>query len=114
MSCFTAPAIYALLSKAAPQHGGVCRRYLGLDAPMNTWTRDMGPSATCPKCGTSSLRHSRWQRKDGAFKRLFYAAVRCQACQSRQIRFSPWGAALTVGVVLLVALVAGVIYSISM
>lgn len=68
---------------------------------------------TCSKCGSTSLRHSRWQPRDGLRRWLFYSAVRCQGCQQRQFRFSPWGAAVTVTVVLLVAFVVGVIYAVS-
>jgi uncharacterized protein (DUF983 family) len=73
----------------------------------------MGASATCTKCGTSSFRHSRWRRKDGAFKRLFFSAVRCQACGQRRYRFSLWGIAVALFVILLAAFVVGVVVVIS-
>jgi len=69
----------------------------------------MGASATCLKCGTSSFRHSRWRRRDGALKRLFYSAVRCQACGHRRYRFSLWGLTVALFVILLVAIVVGVV-----
>jgi hypothetical protein len=68
---------------------------------------------TCVKCGSTSLRHSRWQPRDGLLRSLFYSAVRCQACQQRQFRFNPWGAAVALGVALLIAFIAGVIYAVS-
>jgi uncharacterized protein (DUF983 family) len=80
---------------------------------MNAWTNDMGASATCMKCGTRSFRHSRWRRKDGAFRRLFYSAIRCQACGQRQYRFSLWGFAVALFVILLAAFVVGVVVVIS-
>ena len=73
----------------------------------------MGASTTCLKCGTSSFRHSRWRRKDGAFKRLVYSAVRCQACGYRRYRFSLWGMAVTLFVILLTVFVVGVVAVIS-
>ena len=73
----------------------------------------MVASNTCSKCGSTALRHSRWQLRDGLLRSLFYSAVRCQACQQRQFRFNPWGAALTIAVALLVAFAVGVIYAVS-
>ncbi len=73
----------------------------------------MVASIACLKCGSTALRHSRWQSKDGLLRSLFFSAVRCQACQQRQLRFNPWGAAVTVAVALLVSFVAGVIYAVS-
>jgi uncharacterized protein (DUF983 family) len=73
----------------------------------------MSASATCLKCGTSSFRHSRWRRRDGAFKRLFYSAVRCQACGYRRYRISLWGLAVAFFVILLTAFVVGVVVVVS-
>jgi hypothetical protein len=73
----------------------------------------MVASNSCSKCGSTALRHSRWQRRDGLLRSLVYSAVRCQACQQRQFRFSPWGATVTIAAALLVAFVIGVIYSVS-
>jgi len=44
---------------------------------------------------------------------VFYSAVRCQACQQRQFRFNPWGVALVVGAVSLLAFIVSVIYVVS-
>jgi hypothetical protein len=86
---------------------------LGDSVPTSIGPSDMVASNTCSKCGSTALRHSRWQWRDGLLRSLFYSAVRCQTCQQRQFRFSPWVAVLTIAVVLLVAFVVGVIYAVS-
>jgi DNA-directed RNA polymerase subunit RPC12/RpoP len=73
----------------------------------------MSASASCLKCGTSSFRHSRWRRKDGALKRLIYSAVRCQACGHRRYHLNLWGLAVAVFAILLTAFVVGVVLVIS-
>ena len=73
----------------------------------------MAVTNACSKCGAATLRHSRWRTKDGLLRSLFFSAVRCQACQYRQYRFSPWATTLTVAVVLLIAFFVGVIYTVS-
>lgn len=74
---------------------------------------DMGVTNACSKCGATTLRHSRWRLQDGLLRSLFCTAVRCQACQHRQYRFSPWATLLTVAIVLSIAFVAGVIYAVA-
>lgn len=73
----------------------------------------MSASASCLKCGTDSFRHSRWRKKDGAIKRLFYSAVRCQACGHRRYRFNLWGLSVAFFVILLMAFVVGVVVVVS-
>jgi hypothetical protein len=73
----------------------------------------MGASNTCSKCGSNALRHSRWRFRDGPNRWLFYSAVRCRACEQRQFRFSPWGAAVTIAFASLVAFIVGVTYVVS-
>jgi predicted nucleic-acid-binding Zn-ribbon protein len=74
----------------------------------------MGVTDKCSKCGATALRHSRWRPKDGLLRSLFFSAVRCQACQYRQYRFSPWATTVTVAAVLSIAFVAGVIYAVAL
>jgi len=74
----------------------------------------MGVTDACSKCGATALRHSRWRKQDGLLRSLFFSAVRCQACQYRQHRFSPWATTVTVAAVLSIAFVAGVIYAVAL
>jgi predicted nucleic-acid-binding Zn-ribbon protein len=74
----------------------------------------MGVTDKCSKCGATALRHSRWRPKGGLLRSLFFSAVRCQACQYRQYRFSPWATTVTVAAVLSIAFVAGVIYAVAL
>ena len=73
----------------------------------------MGVSDACSKCGATALRHSRRRIKDGLLRPLFFSAMRCQACQTRQFRFSPWATTVTVAVVMLAAFIVGVIYAVA-
>ena len=74
----------------------------------------MGVTDKCSKCGATALRHSRWRLKDGLLRSLFFSAVRCQACQTRQYRFSPWATTVTFAAVLSIAFVAGVIHAVAL
>lgn len=63
---------------------------------------------TCPKCGGSAVFASRWQRRDGLLRPLFWTALRCHACGCRYLRLDRWGAAVTSAVLLASVAVIGI------
>jgi predicted RNA-binding Zn-ribbon protein involved in translation (DUF1610 family) len=73
----------------------------------------MAASTACPNCGSETVRHSQWRRKDGVLRLLFFSTWRCQTCRHRSHRVSLWGAAAILGAVLVMSSCVGVVYIIS-